>query len=167
MSRKILLIGGANVGKKTTGKLMADMYQLKYGGSISNFALKHVVFPKLKHRYTTTEECFQDRHNHRKEWFQIITDFNQKDKGRLYKEMVKDSDVIVGLRNVNELLAVRHLFEYVLWIKRDKVPLEKHSSCSVSEHDADATVLNNGDLENLSNNIRVSLLWADTLKSLQ
>ena len=36
-------------------------------------------------------ECFEDRVNHRSEWFDLITNYNKEDRTRLTKEILKIS----------------------------------------------------------------------------
>jgi hypothetical protein len=57
---------------------------------------------KDKYGYKTPEECFEDRVNHRAEWFDLICDYNKDDKARLAKEIMKSADIYVGMRSNEE-----------------------------------------------------------------
>jgi hypothetical protein len=121
------------------------------------------VFPVLKERYgyQTEQECFDDRRNHREEWYQLIREFNAVDKARLCKHVLEKSDMYVGMRDYEEFVASRPLVNLVIAVDATdrlskgcgggavdttmKIPLE----C------ADIRVYNNGTLEHLKQKVGV------------
>lgn len=124
--------------------------------SSSEFANEKVVFPELKDKYgyTTPEECFQDRVNHRKEWFDLICKYNEADHSRLTKELLQTSDIYVGMRNVKELQKSAHLFDAVVWVDAlGRLPKEPLDSCNVGPVNATHKIDNNSTLEHLDRQV--------------
>jgi len=86
---KLLIIGyGAN-GKDT----VAEYWQKEFGLTFSSSSLtacKIFLFDYLKDKYNykTYEECFNDRHNHRQEWFDLIKDYNKDDGANCFNLFV-------------------------------------------------------------------------------
>ena len=96
---KILLLGTAQSGKDTMAEILHEEFGLSYKSS-SMAAVEIFIFNvlKYKYQYKTMVECFEDRVNHRSEWFDLITNYNKEDRTRLTKEILKISDCYVGLR---------------------------------------------------------------------
>lgn len=149
---KILILGHGGAGKDTTAEIIRDLYGLTFLSS-SRATCEEVVFPALKdlHGYESPEECYNDRHNHRQEWFDLISNYNTPDKAALARLILFRSDVYVGLRCPVEFEASRHLFDHVIWMDAsERVPSEPSMRI---EYDPDTMILidNNGsecDLEN-------------------
>lgn len=140
---KFLVIGHARHGKDTLGLILSS-FGLKYTSS-SFYALKY-VYPALKHthQYHSPEECFNDRHNHRSEWFNIIADLNKSDQAFLCKNIIRDYDVYVGMRSRMEFEASKHLFDAIVWVDASKrLPLESSSSFELVKEDAGFIIDNN------------------------
>lgn len=62
-----------------------------------------------KYGYKTSQECYLDRVNHRKEWYDLITKYNIHDMSRLCKLVLAKHDIYI-CRYVLELEASRELF---------------------------------------------------------
>ena len=80
---KIIVLGYARHGKDSVCELLARHgYTFK---SSSLFACEKVVYPALKDKYgyESIEACYQDRVNHRKEWFDLIAQYNTPDLTKL------------------------------------------------------------------------------------
>lgn len=108
-----------------------------------------------KYGYSSEEECYGDRHNHRAEWYNAICDYNVPDAARLGREIFKAHDVYCGLRNKREFHAMKNtkVFDYAIWVDRsDHLPLEDPSSMSLEQWMADFTIDNNGTLDDLARN---------------
>lgn len=162
---RILVMGYARHGKDTFCELLADHYGLKFTSS-SWFCAERVVMPKVDDlwdrfqgasvtkvdeppmgRYLTVQECFEDRHHHRKFWFDAITDFNTPDLTRLGRAIFAENDVYCGVRNVEEFQAMKDagVFDVSVWVDAgDRLPPEDESSCTVYRELADYVVDNNG-----------------------
>jgi hypothetical protein len=118
---KVMILGHGRHGKDTVAEMLRDLIGLTFISS-SWAAAEKAVFPWLSqlYGYTTVQECFDDRANHREEWRQLITDYNTPDKGKLCREILEVSDCYVGMRCRDEFAAVRHLFDVVIWVEADQ-----------------------------------------------
>ena len=156
---KLLLIGYGRHGKDTVAEIIHEKYNLQFISS-SLFAAENIVYPVLKSRYSSVQECFDDRIHHRKEWYDLICDFNSEDPAKLARGIFEQYDMYVGMRSSKELQSVRALglADFIIWVDASqRLPLEDVSSCTVSSTDADFILDNNGTLEELDTNI--SRLW--------
>lgn len=154
---KILVIGHGRHGKDTVCDILRDNYGFSFESS-SQFCSKLFIFEMLKDRYnySTEEECYSDRHNHRAEWYDAICKYNVPDAARLGREIFKTHDIYCGLRNKKEYHAMKNtkVFDYAIWVDRSEhLPLEDKDSMTLEQWMADYTIDNNGSLDNLHFNI--------------
>ena len=144
---KVLVLGYSRHGKDTFATLLGIPYT-----SSSMIACERIVFPELapKYGYKDALTCYENRHEHRSEWFECISRYCTPDKSKLTKEILKDYHVYVGMRNKEELDASKHLFDLIIWVDAsDRLLPEDKMSCTVTKSDADMIVNNNGSLEDL------------------
>lgn len=166
---KLCIIGHARHGKDTVAELISKELGLSFQSS-SETLCEPVIYEALKEKYeyTSPKECYEDRGNHRDEWFQLISDYNREDLSKLARLILSRSDIYVGMRRREELEACirQGLFDHVIWVRRDKyVGPEDESSCTVTPKYADITVNNNGSLRSLRR--RVALMCKDFRKKIQ
>ncbi len=136
--RKILVLGHARHGKDTAAEYLAEKLGLTYAGS-SQVCCDAFIFGALKDKYgyTTSQECFEDRVNHRTEWHNLIAEYCKDDKAKLGRLIYESNDIYCGIRAKDECDAVIAEFNpIVIWINATKrVPKEPKSSmqltCSV------------------------------------
>src|SRR5210317_2676820 len=97
---KLLIVGHGRHGKDTVAEYLCKKYHLEFQSSSMHCA-ERVVFPTLKdmYNYQTIQECFQDRSNHRREWYELISDYCRDDLARIGREIFEVSDIYCGLRN--------------------------------------------------------------------
>ena len=156
MKRHIYVIGHGRHGKDTVGDMLGEL-GFKTCAS-SWFMAEKVVFPALKdeYGYTSVEECFDDRHSHREEWFDLIGKSNPTGV-ELSQGIFEEHDVYIGIRSKRELDAVKSnpMFNpYVIWVDAsDRLPLEDASSMELSVEDADYFLNNNGSIEKLKSDV--------------
>lgn len=148
---RIIVTGHKNHGKDFICELLRDTYGISFTSS-SMAMLEEVIFPVLsnKYNYTTPEECFNDRDNHREEWYNLICKYNKDDGARLGKYIFTTSNIYCGLRNRLELNAMREqgIVDLVIWIDASKrKPLESPRSMTICKEDADYIFDNNGSKE--------------------
>lgn len=173
----IVVTGHKNHGKDTFCKRLVSQFISIEGTPLlrwqcsSTFCGVKAVFPALKDRYgyRTFQECFNDRVNHRNEWYDLITAYNTPDLTRLGSELFAEYDIYAGLRSINELTALRNsgILDIVIFIDASKrLPLEDESSMTIKSSDADIIVDNNGTEEEFFNRIeRVSAFISKLLFS--
>lgn len=154
---KLLIIGHGRHGKDTVCDILEKKYNFKFLSS-SQFASERLVFPALKdlYNYKTADECYADRHNHRQEWYELISDYCKPDAARLGKEIFAEYDIYCGLRNKKEFHAMKNqgVFDYAIWVDRsDYLPAEPKTSMTLEEWMADFTIDNNGTIDDLKTSV--------------
>lgn len=154
---KLLIIGNARHGKDTFAEILGDRFGLTFLSS-SQAAANIFIYDELKGKYgyDCPEDCFNDRVNHRAEWFNLITNYNLKDRTKLAREILKITDCYVGMRNRKEIEAcVREgIFDLVIWVDAsERLPLEDASSFDIDKSCADIVVENNGTLNSFTRKV--------------
>jgi hypothetical protein len=143
---KIFVIGHGRHGKDTVGEVIRDMTGLTFESS-SMFCAEHVVTPwleKLGITYNSLEECYDDRINHRVEWYNAIRSFNQGDEARLSAAIFAEYDMYVGIRSRVEFLAAKHLSDLSIWVEAGQRVPQVDPTCKILATDCDIILDNNG-----------------------
>jgi hypothetical protein len=154
---KILVIGHGRHGKDTVCEILEEKYGFSFESS-SRFCSKAFVYNELKDKYNydTEEECYNDRHPHRAEWYDAICNYNVPDAARLGRDIFKKHDIYCGLRSKKEFFAMQNsnVFDHAVWVDgSDRLPLEDKSSMTLEQWMSDFTIDNNGTLADLEFNI--------------
>jgi hypothetical protein len=148
---KLLVIGNMRHGKDSLGEIIRDIYGYKFESS-SQAASDIFIYDELKDKYgyKTSEECFEDRVNHRPEWHRMIKDYNKDDQARLAKDILETNDCYIGMRDTDEINeCIRQgLFDLIIWVDAsDRKPKEGKDSMNIDKSIADFIIENNGTLE--------------------
>ena len=148
---KLLILGHMRHGKDTFAELLRDNYGLTFQSS-SQAAADIFIYDELKEKYgyETSEECFEDRVNHRPEWHQMICDYNKDDQARLAKGILKNNDCYVGMRDTDEIKECMRqgLFDLIIWVDAsERKPSEPKNSFNIDKSIADIIIENNGTVE--------------------
>lgn len=151
MKTKVLIIGNMRHGKDSLAEILNDQFGLKFKSS-SQAAAEIFIYDELKEKYgyQTPEECFEDRMNHRPEWYQMICDYNKDDRAKLAKGILKLADCYVGMRDRDEIKECirQELFDLIIWVDASKrLPLESADSFNIDQSCADIILENNGTFE--------------------
>jgi len=151
MLPKLLILGSARHGKDTFAEILRDNFGLVFKSS-SQAAADIFIYNELKDKYgyQTPEECFEDRMNHRSEWYNLICDYNKDDKAKLAKGILEQADCYVGMRDIDEIKECMNqgLFDLIVWVDAsDRLPPESSDSFNIDISCADIIVENNGTLE--------------------
>jgi hypothetical protein len=145
---KLLVVGQGRHGKDEFCKV-AEKFGFTFSSS-SWFMAEKLVYPMIKERmgYKTLEECYEDRHNHRQLWYDIITEYNAENPSKLTKELLSKYDIYCGMRNPRELNACKDLFDLKIWIDAHERlgSTETSSSNNITKNDCDIIIENNGTL---------------------
>lgn len=155
---RLLIIGHARHGKDTVAKMLHEEYGYTFKGS-SEAAAEIFLYDVLKEKYgyTSPEQCFEDRVNRRKEWFEAICEFNKEDPARLAKEIMRTSDIYVGMRSDRELKKCLEdgVFFMVIGVFDPRKELESKESFDIDLWRwSDFVIPNSGTLEDLRNKIK-------------
>lgn len=149
---RILILGHGRHGKDLFADALRRQYGLKFSSS-SYAAAKIFLFDKLKdeYGYKTFDECYEDRHNRRKEWYDAISEYNSDDKAFLAKKIMEKNDIYVGMRSSEEINACKKagLFDTIIWVYRPGIALESADSFDIGIGHADFVVFNDGSIEDL------------------
>ncbi len=148
---KLLVLGPARHGKDTVSEMLCKKLGLTFTSS-SIICCEAFIFDRLKKKYgyNTVAECFNDRVNHRAEWFDMICEYNKNDGAKLGKLIFSKDDIYCGLRNMDEFIAIQkqNLFDCCIWVDASKrMPPEPETSITVTRSCADFVIDNNLDLE--------------------
>ena len=161
---RIFILGHGQHGKDEVAKILCRKQPRLSFKSSSEVAAETVVRPYLAERgivYTTLHECYEDRSNHRKHWYDAITAFNQPDRTKLPMMIFAESDIYVGLRNREEFLAMKNFVDLTIWVDAGRrVAPEDESSNTVFRSDADVIIDNSTTIPDLE--ARVLKFWATT-----
>jgi hypothetical protein len=148
---KLLIVSHGRWGKDTMAEILNEEFGYSFESS-SQSAANIFLYDLLKDKYgyDTPEECFEDRVNHRQEWYEAICDYNKHDKARLAKGILERCDMYVGMRNREEIdeCIKQGLFDLIVWIDSSKrVAEEDPSSFNIDKSCADIIIDNNDDYE--------------------
>ena len=148
---KILVLGTARHGKDTLAELLNEDFGMTFKSS-SEMANELFIYDELKSKYgyNSIEECFEDRVNHREEWYQAICNYNKDNRARLAQDILSRSNCYVGMRDKEEFneCVKQKLFDIIIWVDASKrLPLEPGTSFNINMSDADIIVENNGTFE--------------------
>jgi len=145
---KFLILGTSGSGKDHVAKFIESM-GYEYINISMIYASVVMDSPKFKGVYETIEECFNDRHNNMVDWFNIIKEHNQKSETMPHTQLYNENvDVLVGIRDTNELLRVLNDFDYanqkliVLWVRGEGVSQQSLDSMNVTSRYAHFNVVN-------------------------
>jgi hypothetical protein len=145
---KILIIGNARHGKDTLAELFNKHFGMTFKSS-SHAANELFIFDELKEEfgYKTLEQCFEDRVNHREKWYHMVRDFNDPDRARLAKEIISLTDCYVGMRDHDEFIASKDLFELIIYVDASDRESKEIGSFNIEKEEADLIITNNTNLE--------------------
>lgn len=154
---KLMIVGHGRHGKDTVSEILRDKFGYTFRSS-SDYCAEHVIFPILGplYGYKDFTECFNDRHNHRKEWYDLIHEYCKEDNARLGKEIFSKYGIYCGLRHKAEFHSMRNqmVFDFAIWVDRsDHLPEEAETSMSIKPWMTDFIIDNNSDLAQLETNV--------------
>lgn len=131
---KLLIIGHMRHGKDTVAAMIEENTGMSFKSS-SEMAAEIFIYDELKEKYGYTSfiECFEDRMNHRAEWHNLIKNYNNPDKARLAKEILKLNDMYVGMRSQAEINKCIEdgVFDLIIGVFDPNKPLEPKDSFDI------------------------------------
>lgn len=155
MKLKLFICGHGRHGKDTVAEILRDMYDYVFESS-SMFCAEKIVKPYLDAKgiiYETNEARYADRHNHREDWYQAILQYTSKDRTRLSRNIFKEYDIYVGIRDRDEFLESKHLSDLAIWVDASDRVDYIDPTCKIRREDCDLVVKNNGSLKDLKETV--------------
>jgi len=158
----ILIIGNKRHGKDTVAEMMRELAGFSFSDS-STAASRLFIFDTLKEKYgyKTPHECWEDRVNHRAEWFELICEYNEEDPTKLAKGILSEYDMYVGMRSQIELDGCNGLglFDLIIGVHDERKELEDKGSLTIDVmKESHIVIQNNETLEELEDKVRALLL---------
>lgn len=146
---KLIICGHARHGKDTVAGIVQKSFGFTFESS-SHIAMRCFLRRQLAYYYglvySSDQECYLDRVNHREKWFDLIRLYNTPDKSKLAELIFRDNDIYVGIRSVEELDETRRngVFDLAIWVDAsNRVPPEPKTSNTITEDDCDFSIANN------------------------
>lgn len=141
---KIGICGHGRSGKDTAAEQLAIHTPMRYVAGTSYWA-RHLVYASISDHgqtYENAEKCWQDRHNHRQVWADIIGEYNRADPVKLYRDCLQDQEFLTGVRWLHEQRAIKdaNLVDLWVWIENPRVPVDP--TCQITKEDCDIVILN-------------------------
>lgn len=151
----IAICGPGRSGKDTAANWFARHTHLRFGRSTSE-----IIAPYAAERLgRPVDVAFAHRHQNRVFWFNVGNELRATDPAFLVRECLKGGEIVVGMRNRSEVLAVRseRLVDLVVWIDRD-VPTDPTMEFGPAE--CDVIVQNRGTLDEFEDRLAALARWA-------
>ena len=157
MKKKIMVTGFGFHGKDTFCEFLG---KFGYKTMSSSLFMAEFVFEKIgkKYGYKNSIECWNDRRNHRDEWFDLIVEYNTPDLSKLAENLFKEYDIYCGIRNRDEFFESKSkkLFDLSVWIDAsERLEPEDSNSMTITKEDCDVVIDNNGTLGDLEKNVEL------------
>ena len=148
---KLLICGHGRHGKDSVADLLCDFNA--YTASSSSF----FVIKKLEQKMckdlglASAAEVYERRSLHRQYLYETIRDYNSPDKARLSKEILNEHQIYVGMRDLEEFNASKHLYDLKIWVDASGrgVPLEPITSFNIPKDEFDVIIENNSTYDQL------------------
>lgn len=153
MRHKVIIIGHGRNGKDSVAEWLSRRFGYTFESS-SHYCARRFIYDALRVPlgYSTFEECYADRRNHRATWAALIKSYNAKDPARLAREIYAENDMYVGIRSNLEFEEARNegLFQLAIWVDAsERIEPESKDSFDIDISKADIVINNNGTEEEL------------------
>jgi hypothetical protein len=142
---KLCVIGHKRHGKDSVCEIIQNKYRATFITS-SQYCCDKFIYDAIKDQYgyTSKQQCFDDRHDKRDLWFNLINDYRQNDETKLATEILSEYNIYCGMRSIQELQATRHMFNHIIWVDASqRLDLESSDSMTISQDQADFVIDNN------------------------
>lgn len=153
---KILILGHMRSGKDTLAELLNKHFGMTFKSS-SEMAMELFIFDQIAEEfgYSTMEQCFEDRVNHRTLWYKMICEYNKNDRARLTKDILEVYDCYVGMRDLEEFEASKDLFDVIICVDASKRLESTDNTNKIPMSVADIILTNNGTFDEFETKSKV------------
>lgn len=143
---KININGYAQHGKDTVGEIFADTTQSE------PYNVSHDIAKAIHEEHETLGpyndwlEAYEDRVNHRDEWFNFIREKRDENPIWLIDVALDKSGMYIGHRSLREFEYTKPLVDATIWVdaSRRGLPKEPVTSCELTPEDHDYVIDNGG-----------------------
>ena len=160
MKPKIVIIGLPGHGKDTVANLISQLGDFAFS-STSMQLVEKVICPAIKdkYNYTSFEECYAARDNHRVEWAYLLSKYNSRNPTRFAEEVLLNYDIYCGLRCKRTLDALyeKDLIAYSIFVDALIRKGRTSDAIDIDISDCDYIIDNNLDERALVTNVRYIL----------
>lgn len=85
----------------------------------------------------------------------MICGYNKDDRARLAKDIVKEHDCYVGMRDLDEFNASKELFDVIIWVDASKRLGTSENTNKIPVSEANIVLTNDGSFEDFKEKARV------------
>jgi dephospho-CoA kinase len=151
---KILILGHTRSGKTETVRILGKILRIKTADSTS----KYIIRDFAQRNSLLPEKVLADKETYRKQLYEYALARQKEDAAYPVSEALQEADVVSGVRTKNQLDAVRHLFDKVIWINRPGISAEFSDPMTMNDAKPDRVIENDGTLEDLEKKLTAILL---------
>lgn len=139
---KLAICGPGRSGKDEAAKWLTEHTPLRFGKSTSEVIAPH----RAAQLGVPVEVAFANRHSERQVWYELGNELRQHDAAYLVRECLRGGELVVGIRDGEELRATKRagLVDLCIWIERE-VPVDPTMKYGADL--CDIVIHNNGTLE--------------------
>jgi hypothetical protein len=138
---RLLIVGYGRHGKDTMADILEEITGLRYGGSTSWAALPFIARTLGMH----PQKVWESRHANRQFWFDFCNVLRKNDPLFLVRRVLKQGDLVVGIRDKEELDCCRASgwFKRIIWVDAlSRIP-EGDATVKFKPADCDEIIFNN------------------------
>jgi hypothetical protein len=154
-----MVLGYSESGKTTAAEMIANVIGSKPPRNCSDFIIKDYaesVSSSPSEAQSLARNIAANKNQYRNDLFKYGLYRQSTDPAYPISEAVRHTNVVTGARTPENLAAARNLFDVVVWIDREGVHGNPTDQLNASH--ADVVIDNNGDLDELRDNINVALV---------
>jgi hypothetical protein len=144
------VVGHGQAGKDTFAQYLAQYGPWRVGRSTSAAAA-----PLIARIYDEdVETLFERRREHRQYWYEFCCELRESDPALLSKMVASTGDIVIGLRDSEELEATRRdrVTKCIFWVERPDV--DSDPTTKVTREQCDLIVVNSGSMDELREKAR-------------
>jgi hypothetical protein len=153
---KLNINGYAQHGKDTVADLFCEEAKL-VKVSASHIYARLIRDLGVLGPYESVEACYQDRVNHRKEWYNFIRRETKSNPFFFVDMCLYEGDMYVGHRSQWEFEQTRCAFDATIWVDASGrgMPQEPEDSCDLTVHGHDYVIDNGMSLAVTRNQVKM------------
>jgi hypothetical protein len=141
---KLNINGYARHGKDTVADMFCEEANLKKLPASLMYA-EDIMTAGILGPYDSIEECFEDRVNHRAEWYDFIRSITDDNPFHYVIKTLTEGDMYVGHRSRYAFEKTQSMCDATIWVDASErgLPQEGRDSCNL-DHFGHDFVINNG-----------------------